>query len=241
MKVTAIKTSLFKEGQNLDDFINSHIKKIKDGSVIVITSKIVSLSEGRFIKAKTKRDKEEIIKSESDLAILTKYAWLTLKDGALLASAGVDESNGNGKIILLPRDSFQTTKAIREKLLKKHRLKNLGVIITDSRSTILRSGSIGVAIGYAGFKGAEYYRGKKDIFGRRFKYSKVDHANALAGSAVLEMGEGDEMKPLAIIEEAPITFTDRMNRRELFINLADDMYLPYINKFVKMKNNEKRK
>lgn len=57
-----------------------------------------------------------------------------------MANAGVDESNANGKIILLPRDSFKSANALRNYFKKKYSLKNFGVIISDSRSLPLRSG-----------------------------------------------------------------------------------------------------
>ena len=34
----------------------------------------------------------------------------------------------------------------------------------------LRAGVVGVALGYAGFKGLRDYRGKEDIFGKKLKY-----------------------------------------------------------------------
>ncbi len=54
------------------------------------------------------KTKENLIRKESDFAIETKYAWLTIKDGVVMASAGIDESNANGKLILLPRDSYKS-------------------------------------------------------------------------------------------------------------------------------------
>jgi F420-0:gamma-glutamyl ligase len=46
MKVTPIKTRVFKANEDLLDFIRLNIKKIKEGSVLAVTSKIVALSEG---------------------------------------------------------------------------------------------------------------------------------------------------------------------------------------------------
>ena len=104
MKTKSIHTRLFKEGENLELFILEHIPKLKDGSILVVTSKIVALAERRTA---TPQEKEKIILEESEWAVPTKYVWLTIKDGMFMAAAGIDESNAQGKIILLPKDSFK--------------------------------------------------------------------------------------------------------------------------------------
>lgn len=232
MIVTPIKTKIFKQDENIIFFIRKYIKKIREKSVLVITSKILALSEGRIVKVTAKNTKEKLIKSESDFAIKTKYAWLTIKDGQMMASAGIDESNADGALILLPKDSFVSAREIRAELMKIYKVKNLGVLITDSRTMPLRSGVTGSAIGYAGFKGIRDYVGKPDIFGRKFKFSKTNVADSLATSAVLCMGEGSERFPIALINEAPIEFTSKKIRKsETKIDIRADMYRPLFNKF----------
>ena len=223
MKVTTKRTRVFVEGEDLEAFILTYIPKLKEKSVLVVTSKIAALAEGRTAYPK---DRERIIKAESTLAIRTKYTWLTIKDGTVMASAGVDESNAKGKLILLPKDSFKVAADLRKKLLKRYKIKSLGVILTDSRILPLRAGVVGVALGYAGFKGVRDYRGKKDMFGRVLQFSRTDVADSLATAAVLEMGEGDEQRPLAIIEDATITFVDRVQKNELYVDPAEDLYRP---------------
>ncbi len=227
MEIRAIKTRVFKENGDLITFILKHAKKISDKSILVITSKIVALSEGQVADPK---NKEKLIKSESTLAINTKKVWLTIKDGIVMANAGIDESNSRDMLTLLPKDSFKTAAKIRAELCKKFKIKNLGVIISDSGLMPLRAGVVGVALGYAGFKGLKDYTGKKDIFGRKFVYSKTDVADSLATAATLCMGEGDEQKPLATITAAPVVFTNKINKKELIINSKDDIYAPLFNK-----------
>lgn len=230
MKVQPIKTSLFKENGNLFAFLDKHLPKIKNKDVVVITSKIVALSEGRFCVAKDEKFKEKIIRQESDYAIKTKYAWLTIKDGDVLSSAGIDESNANGKLILLPKDCYKSAEIVRDYLLKKYKLKKLGVIITDSRLMPLRAGVVGISMGYAGFKGIKNYIGKPDLFDRKFKVSKTDIADSLATAAVLVMGEGTEKQPLCLVSEAPVDFIDTTDRNELKIDIKDDIYKPLFEK-----------
>lgn len=213
MQIKAIKTRVFNEGEDLLPFILKYVKKLPENSVLVVTSKIVALAEGRTVLFKNKRQKIKIIKEESEFAIKTKYAWLTIKDGMVMAGAGIDESNAEGKLILLPKDSYKSAEVLREQLRKKFKLKNLWVLITDSRTGPLRAGIVGMSIGYAGFKGIRDYRGTKDIFGRVLKMSRTDVADSLATSAVLSMGEGKERQPLAIITNAPIEFVNKIKKK----------------------------
>ena len=141
-------------------------------------------------------------------------------------NAGIDESNAKGNIILLPKDPFTNARKLRLWLRRHYKLKKLGVVITDSRVMPMRAGVVGVALGYAGFKGLRDYRGKKDIFGRRMKFTQTNIADSLATAAILTMGEGKEQQPLAIIEDAPVEFCDKVNRKELIIAPEDDMYRP---------------
>jgi dihydrofolate synthase / folylpolyglutamate synthase len=226
MKIKTIKTRIFKPNENILSFIENYISRVAEKSIIVVTSKIVALSEGRFVEKANEETKARIIESESDFVLQTKYVCLTIKDGVVMANAGVDESNANGRLILLPKDSFRAAIKIRNYFKKKHNLKNLGVIVTDSRCLPLRAGITGVALGYVGFKGLKDYRKKVDIFGRPFHYSRVDVADSLATAAVLCMGEGNEQKPLALIDNAPIEYSNKLDRNELKIDIEDDIYRP---------------
>lgn len=227
MKVTAVKTRVFKEGEDLFSFICGYIKKLPEKTVLVVTSKIVALAEERTADVENVKTKEKLIRQESQFVMPTKYVWLTIKEGMLMASAGIDESNANGKLILLPKNSFKTAHILRKKLQQKYKVKNLGILITDSRTIPLRLGINGVALGYAGFLGVRDYVGKPDIFGRKFKFERTGVADCLATAAVLVMGEGSEQQPLAIIEDAPIEFCEKINKNELHIDIEDDMYRPF--------------
>lgn len=233
MNVRAVKTRVFRERESLADFVVAHIPKIKEGAVIVVTSKIAALAEGRTAPAGDEKSKEKIVRAESVFALKTKWVWLTLKDRLLIANAGVDESNADGKLVLLPKDSYKAASLLRIELMKRYKVERLGILITDSRVLPLRSGIVGVALGYAGMRGLRDYVGKKDIFGRPFMFEKTSVADCLASAAVLLMGEGAERQPLAVIEAAPVEFIDRVSRTELSIDLKDDIYLPFFAKVPK--------
>ncbi|QQG37918.1 MAG: coenzyme F420-0:L-glutamate ligase [Candidatus Kaiserbacteria bacterium] len=225
MRVEPRKTRIFREGQDLIAFIEAHVPKLKDGSVLAVTSKIVALAEGRTVSKGKGFDKKKLVRAESEWAIESYPKWwLTVRDGAFLVNAGIDESNAAGKIVLLPKDSFAAAAKVRAALLKRYKIKRLGVIITDSHVAPLRNGVFGIALGYAGIKGIRDYRGTKDLFGRSLAVTQVNVPDALASAAALSMGEGAERQPLAIIEDAPVEFRDRTNKRELLIAPSKDIY-----------------
>ena len=228
MITKSIPTRVFKEGEDLIGFITDHIKRLKEDSIVVVTSKIVALSERRTALIENDKTKENWIRSESEFAVPTQYVWLTIKDGMVMANAGIDESNADGKLILLPKDSFQSATFLRTGLQRHFGVKRLGILITDSRTMPLRAGVVGAALGYAGFRGIKDYRGMPDIFGRKFHFSRTNVADGLATAAVLVMGEGNEQRPLAIIENSPAEFCDSIDRKELRIDLQDDMYKPLL-------------
>ncbi len=240
MQVKAIKTRIFRENEDLISFILKYVKKLPERSILVITSKLAALSEGRTVTIDTKiphdEMREKIIRAESEYMLRTKYTWLTIKEGMVMSSAGIDESNAAGKIILLPKNPFKTAEAVRKILKRKYKIKHLGVLITDSRLFPLRVGIVGAAIGYAGFKGVRDYRGSPDIFGRILKLSRTDVADSLATAAVLCTGEGKEQQPLAIILNAPVEFTDKINKKELMVDPREDLYQPLFEKIKKIKN-----
>jgi len=225
MIIKTIKTKIFKPKDNLLLFIEKYLPIIKEGSVLAITSKIVALSENRIVEKGGKYNKKNLIKKESQFVLPTKNTPLmTINDGMVMANAGIDESNADGKIILLPKDSFKIAHTVRNYFKKKYDLDTFGVIITDSRSLPLRVGVTGVALGYAGFEGLKDYTNSLDIFGQPTLFSKVNIADSLATVAVLCMGEGNEQRPLAIINKVSIEYTNKINKDELKMDIKKDMY-----------------
>lgn len=222
MQVRAIRTRVFREGEDIAAFITSNIPTLREGSIVAVASKLVALAEGRVAP---KRDKEKLIKAESSWhKRVLKEWWLTVRQGIVIVNAGIDESNADGKLVLLPEDAFASAKRLREALLTHYHIEDLGVVITDSRVSPLRRGVTGVALGYAGFRGVRDYRGRKDIFGRKMEVTATNVADCLASAAVLEMGEGSERQPLAIMTDAPVVFAERIAPEELAIPMQDDMY-----------------
>lgn len=232
MVVKAIKTRKFLPPRDdLWDLLSA-IKILKENSVVVVTSKVVSIGEGRCIPV-SKIDKDELIKKEADKYLPREevpgsLVMHTIKNNMLVASAGIDESNGNNYFVLWPKDPQKSAKAIWQFLRKKFNVKNLGIIITDSRLTPLRQGVVGYAIGYFGFNPIKDYRGKKDIFGKEFIMETSNIPDSLSSAGVLEMGEGSERKPIAIISE--ISDIEFINTEDYGLNIEEkiDIFYPFL-------------
>lgn len=239
MRVCAIKTRRFLPPKdNLWGLLSESIKKLEEKSIVAITSKIVSIGEGRCIP-KNQAEKDELIISEADKYIPREEAphkWVmhTIKNNLLIASAGIDESNGAGFYILWPKNPNESAEKIWKFLRKKFKVKNLGVIITDSHCIPMRRGLVGISIANFGFVPLRDYRGKKDIFGRQLYISLTDIPDALASAAVLEMGEGNEQKPLVLISDVPyVQFSDKpyipkIPHSSFVIEEKEDLFYPFL-------------
>jgi len=249
MLIKPIKTRVFLPPQ---DDLFSLIKEsfanveLKEKSIIVITSKIVAIGQGRCVKMDSVKDKDELIKKEADYYIDRDqvpqgYVVLTMKNNILIPSAGIDESNSKGYYILWPKHVFKAAKEVCDFIKSTYHLKNFGLIISDSHCTPLRSGTQGVSIAYAGFHPLKDYRGKKDIFKRKLKMSQSNVADSLAAAAVIVMGEGSEQTPIVVIEDIDfVEFKefDITKNNPLNIDKDDDIYAPLL-KGIKWKKSKK--
>lgn len=227
MKLTAIRTEVFKENGDLPAFVRGAVGSVEENTVLAVSSKITALWKGNTVPYENTAQKERLIKAQSRAFLKTPLAWMTVKDGMIMTNAGIDESNADGKLILLP-DCYACAQELCAALKKAWRVKNLGVVITDSMILPLRAGVIAAAVGYAGFKGVNDLRGRKDIFGRPLQTTLVNVADSLATAAALVMGEANEQQPVCKIEDAPVVFTEKTDRSEIKYPLENDLYAPLL-------------
>jgi F420-0:gamma-glutamyl ligase len=193
-------------------------------------------------------DKDKLIKKEADFYIDRDkvpggFVMLTIKKNLLIPTAGIDESNAKGYFILWPKNPYKAAKEIYDFIKKTYRLKNFGVIISDSHCTPLRWGTMGIALSYYGFWPLTDYRRKKDIFGREMEITQSNKADALAAAAVAVMGEGKEQTPIALIEDIDFINFKKFNPEKsdpLKININEDIYAPLL-KAIKWKKGKSGK
>ncbi len=236
MLVKPYKTKKVLEGDNLFEILESSLPKLEENSVVAVTSKIIAICEGR-VAVDTEEERDKLVEEEAEYYLprhSNKYDFcISIKHNTFTATAGIDRSNGNGKLVLWPKDPQKAVNDIREFLRRKYNLKNIGVITTDSKTSPLRWGVTGVAIAHTGFNALKSYIGKPDVFGRPLHFEKLNIADSLATATVAVMGEGDEQTPLAVATDIPfVEFQDRNPTQEeldmLHIELEDDVFYPLI-------------
>lgn len=203
MHLIPIRTAIVRKGDSIYRFLDKAIVSMKEGDILCVTSKVLALCQRRTIRIE---EKEAYISRTAKKIIQTPWAKIALMDDGWCINAGVDESNADGEIILLPKDPMGSARRIRKYLAKRFGLKRIGVLITDTRSVPLRVGTIGRAIGWSGFSPIRSYIGKEDLYGRMSRVTQSNVTDALAASAVLIMGEGNERVPLVLLRHAPVEY-----------------------------------
>jgi coenzyme F420-0:L-glutamate ligase len=247
MQVKAIQTPIVKPGYDLFALIRDSLRSLEERTIVVVTSKVVALCEGNveLIKEGTHEEKHALAKKEAEAYIDESYSkynmLIAIKHGVIAVDAGIDQSNTGKYYALLPKDPYQSAKKIWQFLRQEFGVKELGVIITDSRVQPLKWGVIGTAIGHCGFSALNSKIGAPDLFGRKMQMTNINVAEALAVAAVFEMGETNEAQPLAVITGADqVEFQQRAPYKKtiekLKIALEDDVYGPMLSSAPWVKN-----
>jgi coenzyme F420-0:L-glutamate ligase len=213
MQIIPIHTPRLNPNENLIDHLVEALSTsgltLLENDILVVSSKIVSITEGRVIEVKNDQEFEELVKRESEKYFKGSVVDLTYKFGLWIANAGIDKSNvEEGKVVLWPSNPQASADVIRNDLVKHFRLKNLGVILVDSICQPGRMGVTGAALAYAGIIGVTDERGKKDLYGNTLKITKANKADMISAAANLLMGEADEAIPYCLVREVEIEFTD---------------------------------
>jgi F420-0:gamma-glutamyl ligase len=235
MQYIPIKTRiLLPPKDNLFSVLDESLHGVEEGDIIAVSSKIVAIHEGACLPIEG-TNKSELIAKESELSVPRSY-WpspLTVKCGAFIGTAGIDESNANGYYVLLPREPFLRAEEIHTYLKKRFGLEEVGVIITDSHSAPLRRGATGVSIGFWGFKPTINYVGTPDLFGREMKIEVANLADSLAAGAGVVMGETDQCQPVVIIRGTPeVTFMEGNLKDELIVGFENDTFRVLYERFL---------
>lgn len=222
---------------DLFDLLNS-VPKLNERFIICVASKIVAIHQGRCVPIDEVENKDELIKKEATYVIPREespgeHTVLTVTDGSIIGSAGIDKSNANGHYVLWPKDSHKMAWEIRDYFKKRDAVNECGVIIIDSHSSPMRRGAIGYSLGYAGFSPLKSYVGAKDIFGGEIKAEVENVVDGLAAAASVVMGEGNEQTPVALISDLElIVFDEKDHSEEIAVPLEEDVYYPLTKKFL---------
>ncbi|MDP3740757.1 MAG: coenzyme F420-0:L-glutamate ligase [bacterium] len=216
--------------------LDKYLPRFKEGDILVITSKILGIHQGRCVRIEkdSLEEQEKLIMQEAEWYLPPKrrkgLKWhLTMKAKTLIANSGIDKSNGRGNYILWPKNQQKLLREIRTYLKKKFKLSKIGVISVDSHLVPLRTGTLSISTGFVGFEPWHDYRGEPDIFGRKLIYTKRNVVDSLAAISGFLMGEGNEKKPMVIIREAKmVRFTNKNTYRKLAYPLKQDIFYPLL-------------
>jgi coenzyme F420-0:L-glutamate ligase / coenzyme F420-1:gamma-L-glutamate ligase len=221
-------------GDDLAALISSRAQ-LEDGDIVVIAQKAVSKSEDRFADPActtptTGKDPGlvQLILDQSSEVLRAADGVLIVetRQGFICANAGIDGSNvpGDGRVLLLPKDSDASARTIRKRLsaASGH---NVAVLITDSFGRAWRHGQLDLAIGLAGMQPLDDWRGRRDSSGLQLRATWLAVADA-AGSIAELVRAKDSREPVAIIEglERFMTGEDGPGAAELLRPLEQDLF-----------------
>ena len=210
-------------GADLAALIADAAPDLRDGDILVVTSKIVSKAEGRVVTA----SREAAIEAETARVVARRGATTIAqtRHGLVLAAAGVDESNtAPGTVVLLPEDPDDSARRLR-KALHARTARTVGVVITDTMGRPWRAGQTDNAIGAAGVTPVRDYRGEADTFGKVLEVTVAAVADEIAAAADLVKGKSLNV-PVAVVRglDHLVTEQDGPGARELIRPAEEDMF-----------------
>lgn len=220
-------------------------------AVLVVTSKVVSRSQGRFVDVSTVQPSErarelaaltgkdprvvELILSESESVSRAARGVLVVRHklGFVSANAGIDESNARPAhaaaasgpwVLLMPSDPDGAARSIRTRIAERLGV-TLGIVITDSHGRPFRLGTVGAAIGVAGFAPLYDQRGHADLHGRKLEITVTALADQLAAAADLVAGQAGEGRALVLVRGLSFTPDENAASSALVRPPEQDLYL----------------
>lgn len=193
----------FRPGDDLAAAIAAAAPWLRDGDVVVITSKAVSKCEGRIVAAPADPDERDalrrrLIDGEAVRVLARRGRTLITenKQGLVQAAAGVDGSNvGATELALLPVDPDASAARLRTEL---GAYADVGVVITDTMGRAWRNGQTDAAIGSAGVAVLHAYAGAHDAHGNELLVTEVAVADEIAAAADLVKGKLNAV-PVAVV------------------------------------------
>jgi coenzyme F420-0:L-glutamate ligase/coenzyme F420-1:gamma-L-glutamate ligase len=190
---------------------------VRDGDVVVFTSKVVSKAEGRTVLLETvtpsamatawaaahgkdPRHVEVVLREASRIVRMERGILIAeTRHGFICANAGVDASNaaGSGQLLLLPEDPDASARRLRAAFAARTGV-DVAVVISDTFGRPWRLGQTNVAIGASGIQAIRSYYGAQDPAGRVLHATAIAVVDELAAAAELAMGKLDRV-PVALL------------------------------------------
>ena len=199
--------------------------KLADGDVLVVTSKILSRAEGRFVALPTVEPSQRALELSKQVGKDPRIVELILREstdvsrkargvpvvrhrlGFIVANAAIDASNAvppgappaSGPwALLLPQAPDESAASIRARVEAESGVQ-IGVVVSDSFGRPFRLGTVGVAIGMSGLPPLWDRRGEPDLFGRPLEQTITALGDQVAAAADLVAGQAAEGRPLVLV------------------------------------------
>lgn len=219
------------------------------GDVLVVTSKIVSRSTGRFVDLTTVTPSAQAIALADEVQRDARLIELVLREstsisrkkrdvlitrhrlGFVSANAGIDCSNarpvgaspGSGPwALLLPEHPDTEALKLRQSLRAATGV-DLGIVLSDSHGRPFRLGTVGCAIGASGLPATWDRRGDPDLFGNELQTTITALADQVAAAADLVAGQANEGRCVVHVRGLSFESSDSA-AAELLRPIDQDLY-----------------
>jgi coenzyme F420-0:L-glutamate ligase/coenzyme F420-1:gamma-L-glutamate ligase len=244
---------LVKPGDDLPGLLCAALERagivpVTGRDVVVVTSKVVSRAEDRFVDlsavvpsaaalelaARTQKDPRlvELILQESSAISRVAPGVIIARHrlGFISANAGIDQSNsqpaGAGRgpwALLLPRDPDAAARALRTAVRARFGA-DIGIVISDSLGRPFRLGTVGGAVGVSGLPPLFDQRGEQDLHGRVLEATVTALADQVAAAADLVAGQAGERRAAVHLRGLSYTPQDDASMRALLRPPDQDLY-----------------
>src|SRR5690606_23357809 len=186
----------FRPGDDVAAALAEAAPWLRDGDILVVTSKIVAKAEGRVVAAPTDPDERDavrrtLVEQEAVRVLARKGRTLITENklGIVQAASGVDGSNvERDELVLLPSDPDASARALRDRLAGRLGV-SVAVVITGTRGRAWRNGQPDAALGAAGPRGLRDDAAARAGQGTELRASRAAGAGELAAAAGLGKGK----------------------------------------------------
>jgi coenzyme F420-0:L-glutamate ligase/coenzyme F420-1:gamma-L-glutamate ligase len=219
----------FRPGDDLSAVVAAAAPWLRDGDVLVVTSKVVSKCEGRLVDAPVdpeSRDtlRRKLVDAEAVRVLARKGRTLITENklGVVQAASGVDGSNVDaGELALLPVDPDASAAALRAGLRERLGV-TVGVVVTDTMGRAWRNGQTDAAVGAAGVAVLHGYAGSVDRHGNELVVTEIAVADEIAAAADLVKGKLTAI-PVAVVRGLAVS-DDGSTARHLVRSGTEDLF-----------------
>jgi coenzyme F420-0:L-glutamate ligase / coenzyme F420-1:gamma-L-glutamate ligase len=201
---------------------------LRDGDVVCVASKVVSLAEGAVVAlppGDPRQARRELARHHA-AEVVAEAPWVLITrtaHGYVAANGGIDASNvGDQQALLLPADPDASAAAIRTAVLAATG-QRVGVVVTDTFGRPWRRGQTEVALGVAGLPALRDERGGVDLDGRALEVTEAALADEVAAAADL-VRRKDSGTPFVLVRGLDTTGLPDGTGAQLLRPRAEDLF-----------------